>query len=564
MRCYWARGRGAITLIWQKHRPRRFLGAPQLVQLWLRIKPVGVPNIRMWGARGDGLTDDYDAIQTAIDFAIQTSVALFAPSGTYIIGSGSADTALSPAIYLSNLTASGQGLTLFGEGRGKTIFKEADGKTRTGGRYTKMFYCWLDDPESRGYKFGFFTFSDITFDKNGRSNFAPPTLYEWEQSHIIQWAGSGVDTVAGVSFDRCEFLDKTAACINISSTPTEFDSVLITDCQSVNHPTALSGEWGHRGCYEFGADTRHTVLTGSTGLYTQIEPVTASGPSRVRRYRISNCHFEHALEFTDSGGYSYVDVSSTTCVAKLLVRGMWATITNSRFSVPDYFTAYGMNITNSVITLPLVDKVVKPLYIFGMNGVKTRVVVSNSDFRIDSLSTKLVTRGFALQGVLKTTPDEMPEVFIDNCLFDERLAGTLNGYQGGHWVLSNCKMAGTEEAVRSGSYSNFLSHIELNNCDFGAVTGKYLRTYRNNDLWTLKINGNYRASEWNQSYSGAGNTANRYIGRPSLWGSAPPSTGTWMTGDRVLNDAPASGGVQGWVCVAQGTPGVWGSFGVIA
>lgn len=52
--------------------------------------------------------------------------------------------------------------------------------------------------------------------------------------------------------------------------------------------------------------------------------------------------------------------------------------------------------------------------------------------------------------------------------------------------------------------------------------------------------------------------------RRTLTGTAAPTSGTWVRGDRVINSAPAAAGTEGWVCVTGGTPGTWKTFGVIA
>ena len=44
-----------------------------------------------------------------------------------------------------------------------------------------------------------------------------------------------------------------------------------------------------------------------------------------------------------------------------------------------------------------------------------------------------------------------------------------------------------------------------------------------------------------------------------------PSTGTWVTGDLVGNNAPTAGTTSlGWVCTSGGSPGTWKSFGSIS
>lgn len=47
-------------------------------------------------------------------------------------------------------------------------------------------------------------------------------------------------------------------------------------------------------------------------------------------------------------------------------------------------------------------------------------------------------------------------------------------------------------------------------------------------------------------------------------GSAEPSAGTWAVGRRVYKIGPAAAGVEGWICVAAGTPGTWKTFGTIS
>jgi hypothetical protein len=49
-----------------------------------------------------------------------------------------------------------------------------------------------------------------------------------------------------------------------------------------------------------------------------------------------------------------------------------------------------------------------------------------------------------------------------------------------------------------------------------------------------------------------------------LPGTAAPTSGAYVRGDRIIKTAPAAGGNMGWICVAGGSPGTWKSFGAIA
>lgn len=45
--------------------------------------------------------------------------------------------------------------------------------------------------------------------------------------------------------------------------------------------------------------------------------------------------------------------------------------------------------------------------------------------------------------------------------------------------------------------------------------------------------------------------------------TAFPSTGTWLTGDKAFNSAPANGEPLGWICTSGGSPGTWQAFGIL-
>lgn len=52
-------------------------------------------------------------------------------------------------------------------------------------------------------------------------------------------------------------------------------------------------------------------------------------------------------------------------------------------------------------------------------------------------------------------------------------------------------------------------------------------------------------------------------GRRIQVGSAPPTTGDWITGDVVFNTNPGSNNFVGWTCVTAGRPGTWKTFGAV-
>jgi parallel beta-helix repeat protein len=81
-------------------------------------------NVRDYGAVGDGITNDTQAIQAAIDAAAVAGGEVFLPRGTYIV-SGDAQVSASSCLLLPS------GVTLGGDGIGATSLKLANGSAMT-------------------------------------------------------------------------------------------------------------------------------------------------------------------------------------------------------------------------------------------------------------------------------------------------------------------------------------------------------------------------------------------------------------------------------------------------
>jgi hypothetical protein len=53
-------------------------------------------------------------------------------------------------------------------------------------------------------------------------------------------------------------------------------------------------------------------------------------------------------------------------------------------------------------------------------------------------------------------------------------------------------------------------------------------------------------------------------GRGAMYDVAAPTTGSWRRGERIYHASPSAGGFIGWVCTASGSPGTWKTFGAIS
>ena len=91
-----------------------------------------------------------------------------------------------------------------------------------------------------------------------------------------------------------------------------------------------------------------------------------------------------------------------------------------------------------------------------------------------------------------------------------------------------------------------------------------LHAYRDRVINIAPVPGGY--SGW---VCVAGGTPGTWAGfgaidyAPTSFGTAPPTTGAHVFGERVINAAPAAGAYSGWVCITGGTPGTWKGFGAI-
>lgn len=52
-------------------------------------------------------------------------------------------------------------------------------------------------------------------------------------------------------------------------------------------------------------------------------------------------------------------------------------------------------------------------------------------------------------------------------------------------------------------------------------------------------------------------------GNKVSYGTTAPTSGIWKKGDEVRNTNPTAGGYMGWVCITDGSPGIWKGYGLI-
>lgn len=505
-----------------------------------------IVNLKWFGAKGDGITSDSAPLQKAVDFCVRTGYSLYVPTGIYILNSGD----FGP-ITLSNWTSARQGLTMFGDGRGKSIFREGNGQTNIGGRFTKMFYCYNGASDSSALEVGSYTFMDLTFDKNGRSNVnLEPNTFYYEQAHIIAWQGGGPKNYDAISFDRCEFIDKIGACINMSSsTNSKVRQITIKDIQSTYHPSILEngGPFGQRGCVEFGVSSLNTIITETSALYVQIEPVTDSSITNQRNSFISNSKID-IVEFTDRGGYTFLNCTNLTCKTKFLTRGMQVKVSNSTLKMTQVNTAQEMIMTGCSV---LCDydagtNVVTPFTFGFVTGATLpyKLIAIGCSFKIDSDDPNIVPTGVLVSGGGTGPRGNFIRSFYD-CEWDSRCDTAVDAYANGHWNFFNCIFRSRNLGILVGGFGTNGFHINMYNCNLLEVVNAKIRLNRNNTLWTLSIYGNYNPTNF-YSTTGSSDLKLSILVHPTFYNDTTVSS-FMPQGSKIVRRLPLQGEVIAYV-----------------
>ena len=148
------------------------------------------------------------------------------------------------------------------------------------------------------------------------------------------------------------------------------------------------------------------------------------------------------------------------------------------------------------------------------------------------------------------------DIFIAN-----RLNGYLALFTANNILLTSPSFVGNYDgAGNSRSVNYYGGKIVCSNPTFSGVTYK------------AELNSGtteYQENGWNSATPTINNTANAKIvtsygtsGRATTQGTAPPTAGTWLLGDRVYNTSAGVGQPISWVCTISGSPGTWVVDGV--
>lgn len=512
-----------------------------------------------------GLYDDSAAIVAAATAAVSQGRALYCPGGQYNFGAPGQLRATALTITLS----SNQTLHVFGDGPGNTVFKEAAGQNAVIGSFDYMWY--VNTPI--GVTANAVIFRNLTIDKNGASNGAPPSPGAWQQSHCIAITGlysgySSSGTISNLFIENVDTVDKVGAGVNLAGG-------VISKATIINlNGKNFSGLFGQRGDLEFQASCPSLTVINCTGLYIQTEPnVTLPFLGVTPSATFISCQYVvwDLVGYDDNqDAQSYNLVECTTGnngnggeiwvrVARLNIQGGIFGVTNR---IDWRVSSSRVSNATFVVGVDAGTNAFLPLYISNISNVapyRQDHIFTNCNFIAQSTANASTT-GYAIFSSAAPTTS-IYRVEFNNCAFSSAFQYTAECYRNGTFVFNECSLASRAGAwaIRAGSDSTYISDVTISNCDLTNVSGS---------LFTIAAAG---ATNWRLRFNGIMDYAKFLVtGRPAteyqdtkivndcVWMSDARPAAAGLNGQIVRLRRPTLGQASEYVCsVGNITTATW-------
>ncbi|AKO91897.1 hypothetical protein BEH_07150 [Priestia filamentosa] len=525
-------------------------------------------NVKDFGAKGDGVTDDTEAISSAITYGSQTRRNIFIPRGDYRI------TKTLPFPNLTKLYGAGNGSVIlcdfaqsggwvFDETSANTYrwdisdltFAIKSGATKDVGvlRVEKVLrFCGIKNIRTFDLKRVFYLGSEIHgmffLDKIGSYYLSGQdglTAIETKGNTImmsdIEIAGGfeiGLKMVGSISFKLKGF--------NIAGSPNALMGKAI-HLDSVSGGS-LSDAWIEQLRYEgIAQDEIQAVYIKDSKAVSLSEIYMPDGSIFIDGGEVT---VENIAYYQASAGLRYLNgakVNTTRNGLKTQNVGLKAqnydgviTVENLKQSnvnllpnpllrrgIPNPYTSSNANVT---LSDELTDKV---------SGDRSVRVSSTANYQgvVITLNSLIIGRTYTIRALVKKVSGISHVTMVANSG-----ASTSIDYP---CQLRQSKSTDFHEISYIFSATATTAVIRVQNVfSAGSATGEFL-------LDSVALYEGY--SECNPSFE----TTSK------LLSNAAPTSGNWLVGEKVENTNPTAGGYVGWICTSGGTVGTWKGYGLI-
>ena len=521
----------------------------------------GTANVRQYGAKGDGTTDDTSAFQNM--FAGNKYQRYRIPKGNYSVGKQicnyTGDTALT------------KNVEIFGDGYNLTKLKLRDNVITA----DNQRLITLRNKASYTVSV---SVHDFYVDMNRTNNHAlvdsSGDPYALQHCHAVGIESLSVSAINVLSYNL-EFYDLIADGVGMAGdTNKSFDTVMVRNIiskgrQGTRSDVCMTGDYNtfiisdcdldscevevnrytdgnKRFCLMSNIRTRQRFDIGAKNDVTDGVPCT---------YRVVNsCCF-------GVGEFRYATVTFDNCVVRpttqIRVANSHVTYNNCDISAPN--VVFGSN-----------DNGLYGIYGSGSDKSSIRFIKCSIDYSNDS-------KFFVYKEGQATDPDKYCVVFEDCEISSSNTTKNFVYLRSGYVYLKGNKIKLNN--VHFVFFGSLLSEVKVYS-EGNTISGTGIITYMPTDglsatkqftLWShnnkTDVLGNtinfYNFTTYFPSNRG-GSNANLILAQADNYESnATPSTGEWAKGQIIYNTNPSAGGNVGWICTASGSPGTWKSFGTI-
>jgi len=458
-----------------------------------------VYNVKDYGAKGDGVTDDTAAIQAAVNAAVGAGGGIVAiPSGTYRIVANN-PTILNP----KRITITGNNIIIVGIGN-PLISMEG---------ITASYLTTIDDYASSGRDV-FTAFSFISVDNCHISGIRFKGTYTGNET--FRYQSPRAKAVGFLGCVNCSaenlygenilgnLVNATNTYINYDAPFRECENIKILNCHAVHcWENGFNFMGGTNNC----TISNCTAKTCANGLESASDGLTATN-NIFRQNRASGIALSGINQTvtgnvcSESVAYEddLVTVKNTVGYGIILTGGSDAIISNNIISDNTLFGVY---------LYPGVENV----------NIENNIIRNNSTNGVNNVSIQLVgTSGSIIKNVIVAHN-------LIEC--SGNVVVSIPNYTNGLRMFGNAgKLVNASSAVSvaSGSLNTLIYDNVFNKpVAMSDPTGAYYN------------NGNYyKITD----------------------GTVVPTTGTWLYGDTIENRSPSAGNYTGWRCIQGGTMGI--------
>ncbi|MCI7199485.1 glycosyl hydrolase family 28-related protein [Megasphaera elsdenii] len=557
----------------------------------------GSINVKQFGAVGDGVTDDSEAIQNAINATPKTGGILYFPPGKYIQGDGTGldyqpdDTTYSEPTNRDI----------------RYIFDSYDHLTISG--YGAVIEANINNPSTQKHAGLVFTnctnilIQGLTYD--GRLDKRPKTILSddasWNKQHGIDIRDYNENiTLMDVTCTRC-MMDGFFIGGSYASKELKPTGIRMLNCISTyNYRQGLSVVSADNGEI-LNCQFSYTGVIKSTapraGIDFECDETTVE---RNNNWIVHNCKFlnnvgtgidislaSNNIEVTSSYFYNnamHINCGSTSSISAQFGNNL--KISKNTFKI-DAAPSHVNLESNSLAFYNAVDiEFFDNTFILYNNKLISIMDLAGSAHSISCLNihnNKFINAGAIATCYIAITDPGIIEVIFDN-----------NYIYNFCWVNGASIYTAISISAQKGRICNNNIYCDPGNNSSGLVfRGHDQASYSDMIITNNIISGYEKKVESTGAYADLGvrnaklvtnnilsGTVVNMSGNigwdtipsapsPSIIGthkmdykSSAPTSGTWVKGDLIFNSSP-TGTILGWVCTASGTPGTWVPFGLI-